>query len=714
MGRESLWLLCVAVYVAAVGLVPLAFNSQFYFFADTPDGAYGQWYELGQQLRQGVWPIMNPAAWSAGNYLAEGQWGLWNPLILGIALFVSFSASAVVAATVVKIVFLVIGALGVYAVVRAHGGSRLWAAVAGSVAPFAGFTLFMDATSWATNLFTWALFAWAVAMMRVWIDRGGAWIVAAFISVYLLITVGYVQGTIMLVFFFVALLVESLARRDRTSFARVLGAGIPAGLVALAVYLPGVLTASVTARTSGIANDGFLVVSLTGLFSSSVPSGQVDLAGWWGRYTEVPLLYVTWLVPLVAFVPWKRLRTSAAPLTALIVFGVLATMLAVGPSELGPLRFPVRTMPWIALTVICLMALILSRSMGHWVFSRRRLLMAGALWLLPYWLAFSQMPQGWRRHAVFAALTAIGLTALVLAWRRLSGRRVTIATGSILAVLTAAIVAGQAYFYADTLISRVPYADDADAYTQGMPTGSGEGIVVGSPLGMPSEAFEETAFANMWYLTDHVSVLNLYTPVEFRAMADDLCLTYDGRTCPEAFSRLFEQDQASGERLVDLLSIDSVQLLASDGYTVDDLKALDVPSGWTRTWEGDYSVVLTRDAETPPVGSVSWASEGVEVQVVEDDPLSTTFKVQSVPADGGNVALSRLAWPGYSVDGAELGDPLRGYLTTVELDPETAGTEVTLRYTPPGWAVVLSAMAAAPILTAGVAVLAIVRRRTRT
>jgi len=247
-----------------------------------------------------------------------------------------------------------------------------------------------------------------------------------------------------------------------------------------------------------------------------------------------------------------------------------------------------------------------------------------------------------------------------------------------------------------------------------MPTGSGEGIVVGSPLGMPSEAFEETAFANMWYLTDHVSVLNLYTPVEFRAMADDLCLTYDGRTCPEAFSRLFEQDRASGERLVDLLSIDSVQLLASDGYTVDDLKALDVPSGWTRTWEGDYSVVLTRDAETPPVGSVSWASEGVEVKVVEDDPLSTTFKVQSVPADGGSVALSRLAWPGYSVDGAELGDPLRGYLTTVELDPETAGTEVTLRYTPPGWAVVLSAMAAAPILTAGVAVLAIVRRRTRT
>lgn len=710
---ESPFVLGITLYVALLGLVPLLFNSQFYFFADTPDGAYGQWYELGQQLRAGTWPIMNPAAWSAGNYLAEGQWGLWNPLVLGIALFVSFSTSAVVASTVVKIVFLVIGALGVYALVRAHGGSRPWAAVAAGLAPFAGFTLFMDATSWATNLFTWALFAWSVAMLRVWVDRGRAWILAAFVAVYLLVTIGYVQGTIMLVFYFGALLVEALVRRDTPSLLRVLAIGLPAGLIALAVYLPGVLTASVTARASGIANDGFLVVTLTGLFSSSVPSGQVDLTGWWGRYTEVPLLYITWLLPLLAFVPWKRVRRARAPLMALALFGVLATMLAVGPSELGPLRFPARTMPWIALTAISLLALVLSRSAGRWVFTRARVLTAGALWLLPYWLAFSQVPQGWRRHAVFAALTGVALAVIVLVWKRLGGRRRAVLAGVVIAATTAIVVGAQSFFYADTLISRAPYPDDAAAYTEGMPSGSGEGIVVGSPLGMPAEAFSETAFANMWYLTDHVSVLNLYTPVEFRAMADDLCLTYDGRTCPDAFARLFADDPESGQLLVDLLSIDSVQLLASDGLTIDDLLAIDVPSGWTRTWQGDFSVVITRDVPTPTVGSVTWASDGVDVEVVDEEALSTTFEVRSVPADGGTVALSRLAWPGYSVDGAELGDPLRGYLTTVELDASATDSRITVRYDPPGWPLVLGAMAAAPLLTAAFAVLSIRRRAAR-
>lgn len=712
IAREAIIGAAIAVYVAMVAAVPLLFNHQFYFFADTPDGAYGQWYELGQQLRQGVWPIMNPAAWSAGNYLAEGQWGLWNPLVLCIALFVSISGSAVVASTVVKLVFLIIGAVGVYALVRVHGGSRFWSAIAAAVAPFAGFTLFMDATSWATNLFTWALFAWSVAAVRIWIDRGRTWVLGAFVAVYLLITIGYVQGTIMLVFYFVAVLIECLIRRNPAAFTRVLGIGVPAGLVALAVYLPGVLTAPVTARASEIANDGFLVVTLTGLFTSTVPSGQVDLSGWWGRYTEVPLLYVSWLLPLLAFIPWRRVRVSRTPVMALILFGMFATMLAVGPSVLGPLRFPARTMPWIALIVICLLALVMSRAGGRWVFTAGRVAAAFALWLLPYWLAFSQVPQGWRRHAFFAAVTGAALVIVALSWRRLTGVRRAAVAGVVIAATTTLVVAAQSFFYADTLVSRAPYPDEAAAYTESMPTGRGEGIVVGSPLGMPAEAFDETAFANMWYLTDHVSVLNLYTPVEFRAMADDLCLTYDGRTCPDAFDRLFETDPTSGEPLADLLSIDSVQVLASDGYTTADLEDLDVPAGWTRTWEGDFSVVLTRDVVTPTVGSVSWASEGVAVEVVEESALSTTFEIGSVPTDGGSVALSRLAWPGYSVDGAELGEPLRGYLTTVELDPGSEGSRVTVSYAPPGWTIIVAAMVLAPLVTLGVAITAVRPRRT--
>lgn len=700
----------VGVFTALVALLPLLFNRQFYFFADTPDGAYGQWYELGQQIASGNWPLMNPAAWMAGNYVAEGQWGLWNPVILAIGLFVASASNAVVASTVIKIFFLAVGALGVYALTRTYGARRPWAVVAGIAAPFAGFTFFMDAPSWVTNMITWAFFAWAAAALRLWTTRGGLWILPAFAAIYLLITVGYVQGTIMLVFFFIALLVEAAFRRSGTRAVRAVLAGVPAALIAIGVYLPGVLTASVTARSTGIANDGFLVVSLTGLATSSVPSGQVDLMGWWGRYTDVPLLYVFWLLPLLVVVPWSRVRGSWAEWSPLLIFGGLATALAVGPSMLGPLRFPARTMPWVALVIICIACLLLSRVDGRWVLGRGRLVALALVWAAPFWLAFSQVPLGWRRHLIFAALTGAALIAIVLVRRaHPHARKRTVA---IIAATSAAVVGLQSAVFADSLVSRAPYEDEASAYTQGMPTGYGEGMVVGSPLGMPDTVFDEVEFANMWYLTDRVNVLNLYTPVEYQAMAQDLCLAYDGRTCPEAVDTLFETDPDTGATVADLLSLDSVQLIEDADTSVADLAAETPPAGWSQSFVGRHSVVWTRDRPTGDVGSVTWASAGTEVEVVQDTPLSTTFRVTAVPPDGGRVALSRLAWPGYTVEGGDLGAPVRGYLTSVDVPAGSTGTTITVSFAPPGWTLIVTGMIGSVLFTIVVAIFA-QRRRTR-
>jgi hypothetical protein len=703
-------MVAVGVFTALVALLPLLFNRQFYFFADTPDGAYGQWYELGQQIAGGNWPLMNPAAWMAGNYVAEGQWGLWNPIILAIGLFVASASNAVVASTIIKVFFLVVGALGVYALTRTYGARRPWAVVAGIAAPFAGFTFFMDAPSWVTNMITWAFFAWAVAALRMWTTRGGLWILPAFAAIYLLVTVGYVQGTIMLVFFFVALLVEAAFRRSRERAVRTLLAGVPAALIAIGVYLPGVLTASVTARSTGIANDGFLVVNLTGLATSSVPSGQVDLMGWWGRYTDVPLLYVFWLLPLVVVVPWSRVRASWAEWSPLLIFGGLATALAVGPSMLGPLRFPARTMPWVALVIICIACLLLSRTDGRWVLRRGRLWALALVWAAPFWLAFSQVPLGWRRHLIFAALTGAALIAVVLLRRaRPHARKRTVA---IVAATSAAVVGLQSAVFADSLVSRAPYEDEASAYTQGMPTGYGEGMVIGSPLGMPDTVFDEVEFANMWYLTDRVNVLNLYTPVEYQAMAADLCLAYDGRTCPEAVDTLFETDPDTGATVADLLSLDSVQLIEDADTSVADLAAETPPAGWSQSFVGRHSVVWTRDRPTGDVGSVTWTSPGTDVEIIEDTPLSTTFRVTAVPSDGGRVALSRLAWPGYTVEGGELGAPVRGYLTSVDVPGGSTGTTITVRFAPPGWSLIVAGMIGSVLFTIVVAILA-QRRRTR-
>lgn len=702
----------VALIVTAASFIPLGFNAQFYFFADTPDGAYGQWYELGQQLAAGNWPLMNPAGWMAGDYVAEGQWGLWNPLILGLSLLVTAIPSAVAGATMFKIVFLVIGAIGTYGLVRTYGTTPRWAAVAGIAAPLAGFTLFMDAPSWATNLFVWSLFPWCVTAIRRWTGRGGLHILPVFAASYLLITIGYVQGTLMLVFYFVAAFAEAAFRRSVQTALRLLGAGAVAGFIALAVYLPGILTAPVTARTGDVGNDGFMVLTLSGLATSSVPSAEADLLGWWGRFTEVPLLYIAWFLPLVIFASGEVVRRRWRELSGLAIFGALALLLAVGPSTLGPLRFPSRTMPWIALTAIVLTCIVLSWTQRKVQLSRARCVAVAVAIAFAYWLALSQVPGAWKQHLLFALLTTAAMIAVWWRWRKVGTTHDGWSTIIIVATVLATLI-GQSAVYADRLVSRADYPADVADYTGTMPTGRGDGIVIGSPLGLPRDAFREAAFANMWYLNDTVDVQNLYTPTEHREYAEDLCIAYDGRTCFELRDRLFDADPTTNLPLADLLSLDTVQILIDADRSIARLERLNPPRGWSQTFVGDYSVVWTRDDPTTSAGDVEWTTAGMETTDIDVSDAETSFTVESVPASGGKAVLSRIAWPGYTATNATLAEPLRGYLVTVDIPADAAGKRVSVTFRPPWWPLVLSSMIAAFALTAIIAVAASLRLKRR-
>jgi hypothetical protein len=67
------------------------------------------------------------------------------------------------------------------------------------------------------------------------------------------------------------------------------------------------------------------------------------------------------------------------------------------------------------------------------------------------------------------------------------------------------------------------------------------------------------------------------------------------------------------------------------------------------------------------------------------DPQTVRLRVDHVPATGGRVVLSRLAWPGYRTDAGHLADPVDGYLLTVELPASATGRVVTVQFRPPGW-----------------------------
>ena len=74
MGRaDAAWFAATVLACALMALLPLALDGGFYYFDDTAGGAFGQWWELGQQLRRGRWPILSLDSGYAGNYLVEGH-----------------------------------------------------------------------------------------------------------------------------------------------------------------------------------------------------------------------------------------------------------------------------------------------------------------------------------------------------------------------------------------------------------------------------------------------------------------------------------------------------------------------------------------------------------------------------------------------------------------------------------------------------------------
>ena len=121
-----------------------------------------------------------------------------------------------------KIAFLMVGAGGVYALSRSFGAHARWAAVVGTAAPLAGFTFYMDSTAWVTGLFIWALLPWFwVALRRaVYGGRNPAW---TLVLAYLTVTVGYVYGTIGIIFVLVGVGLERIIARQWQGVRKRLG-----------------------------------------------------------------------------------------------------------------------------------------------------------------------------------------------------------------------------------------------------------------------------------------------------------------------------------------------------------------------------------------------------------------------------------------------------------------------------------------------------------
>jgi hypothetical protein len=104
--------------------LPTIHNALFYVADDSAAQFIPTWYHLGELLRSGRFPLLEPSMWAGGNIAAEALFGIWNPVLLGNMALVSTIPDPLVAADLVKTEFLTILALGVYGVAREYHVGR--------------------------------------------------------------------------------------------------------------------------------------------------------------------------------------------------------------------------------------------------------------------------------------------------------------------------------------------------------------------------------------------------------------------------------------------------------------------------------------------------------------------------------------------------------------------------------------------------------------
>ncbi|QIS07381.1 hypothetical protein F5X71_12810 [Nocardia brasiliensis] len=674
--------------IAGYGAVLLA-NIRHFYTDDTESQYAPLWVMLGNRLRDGQFPALVPEHWMAGNYTIE-EAGLLNPPQLLIDLIAPSVDNVALYATVVKLIFAVVLGLGVYRICLAYGAKAPWAAVAGVSIPFTGWLLFFDEASWYTAFVgtAWLAHAWASAVRYA---RGSSGPIPTFVFLYLAISVQYIFPAVEAGLMIAAVAVgEVVYQRKWRPSLLLLGTAGCAALVGLATYLPSMLSAKVTWRgTAQINNDQFLTVPWSESLNASLPSTLPAYNSWWGYVQPMPVVYIAWfLIPALAFIDWRKARENWREFSAIALFAIMALMWTAGPGAIGPLRWPARVLPMVALGLLVLVCVLLGRyaTFDGW---RRRGIAAGVLIGLLFVRSFSAAP----REAGWHVLAAVAVAALgaVAVW--LGRTRGTVAA----CVLTLVAVFPIAYIQV--------WAAQPTPMGWNLPTNRSEMKAAfpdfpGTTLQLadrgpiaPGErnlkgAYGSLVFGN--YAKDlELTYVSGYTPNGHYWFGEMLCMRWDTSVCPDAFRRAFAVEPATGRTIVDLMKVDRVVLQRA---MYPDAREQPAPPGWK--WvdypgHEQYISVLERvDGLLSTRDGRVAAALGVTATSVAESDLTSKVRVGS--ETGGQVVLARLGWPGYraTLDGNELPTHLiaKTFLA-VDIPPGTENGDLELTWRPPGWKV---------------------------
>jgi hypothetical protein len=711
-------LLLVGALALVVALVPLLYNRRFYYIDDTQTYSVGLWDYTGRMLRDGGLTWVQPEFWLAGNAALDAQHGNLSPIAWAISLIVAYSSHVGLAATGIKIFWLVAASIAVYLLARTYV-DRPWAILAGVLAPLNGVTTYIDAPSWTVLLITFALVAffwWSLRKMAAITPLPAIGIAV------LAVGLGFVQTVILIGIVLLATFVEHLLRKDRVAVWLTALVGAVAVAYAVVVFLPGALTSSVTFRDSaGFANDEIMGGSLGTLAISQFPTANPEMSWSWGTIAPVPFAYVSWALVLAFFVPWRRLAPVPARIWILLGMGAVLVLLYVGPPLVGPTRMPFRYYPLLALVMLLLLAIgCAAAQRDGWRVTAPRVAGAGAVIGWGAYATFSNAPESVPQVLAGLVVNIVATVSVIAIVRRRPYQSRSRWLVSAVLIGTVLVTGVQHYFFPAAPVYDFALPSEKADFQAVQPEAVAPSVVVGTLRfgdGVETAYAQELLLGNAWLMND-AGVQNLYSSLGRRGYSDRFCIDFLGQTCPEFLTDLFSEQPSTGQLLVDQLGINTLILTRDTAERRPELLAqTSVGSsslpGWHMADRGRYTETWVRDTSAECVeGGMTWASAGVDARVTSSTGESLVLEVEAVPAEGGTVAFCRMQWPGHAASAGSV-IAIDDYLLGVRLTPEDLG-EVVISYDVPGeWAVLGASGALVAFAVGAVALWGVDRHRRR-
>lgn len=710
------WPLLVSALTFVYALVPPVVGVQgFYRRGDSASQFIPTWYHLGELLRSGTWPpLLDPNSWHGGNYPAEALFGIYNPLNALNWLFVSYQSNLDVAATFVKAEFLTILALGVYLLCREYGAAPWAASIVAVAMPFAGFTLYWDAASWASGLSAF------MYMPHVWwsfrkVSRGRLNPFWGFLIGALAITQGNPYGVLGVVVVGAGLGVELMVQRHWAGLRRLLLIGACTATLLPLVFMPLLATAPLAHRAdlAKVSNNGFMRPNIGDLFNLSAPSYLPGILTFTDPM-QVPAAYFAWfLLPLLPWLRWSTLRGRIASITGILTVATLYLLLTTAPSTLWLFRWPLRLVEYLELSLAVVFAIVLSAGL---VRDRLRMRLAAslALVLAGGYLSWAQRPGTLPTHLLATVLVAVLVAALVwVIWTRLNRlAAVAVAQVGTLLVLLFQINAipenlssGNWDFPASVPVLQERYA----SYTGTTIQFADINIVRDHADKRGSSVWGGLAAGSLYHVAG-VDSINTYSGVGLQDFTKRLCMDFKGDTRPCGYQHLFAATGRERPSLAELLKVQTV--VVQQGF----LPKLVVPPGWQVAKRTSQVVVLQPKAAWPyPNSRLSWASAGVQVKSAHTvSATSDLVDVTTTPGHPHTLVFARLGWPGYAaeLDGHALAVSRTGAgLLEVHLPAGATSGQVSITFTPPGQHVGLALAGLGVLAAAALGVIGVLRRR---